>query len=96
MMECVALHTLPESSTPIIATAGLDFSIHIFAKVDDKFNKMCSLQGHEDWIRCLNFTTCDDGSVMLASASQDTRIRLWKISKGLEHTEKLQQLNVNV
>jgi WD40 repeat protein len=54
-----------------------------------KFSKALTLEGHEDWIRCLDFTQyprsdAQDGQVendvMLASGSQDGYIRLWRIS----------------
>lgn len=38
------------------------------------------MQGHQEWIRSLAFTQTDNGELILASGSQDTKIRLWKIS----------------
>jgi len=38
------------------------------------------LEGHEDWVRDLALTVTDDNHVLLASASQDHNIRLWKFS----------------
>lgn len=54
-----------------------------------KFSKALTLEGHEDWIRCLDFTRYPrseaqdsevETDVMLASGSQDGYIRLWRIS----------------
>lgn len=56
-----------------------------------------SLQGHENWVRSVDFTTytkdnvesnlafqkhykLKDGDLLLASASQDKYVRLWKMS----------------
>lgn len=79
-MESVALTTLPESNIPILATGGLDSQVHIFVLQEDTFKQVCALQGHQDWIKVLEFTSCDDKSVLLASGSQDAKIRLWKIA----------------
>ena len=38
------------------------------------------LEGHQDWIRALSFAHADDGSLLLASASQDSYVRLWKFA----------------
>lgn len=87
MMESCALSFLPNSSIPCVVTGGLDFVIHVYLPTNTinqeytEFKQACVLQGHEDWIRAMEFTTLDDGSVMLASASQDYRVRLWKFSK---------------
>ena len=45
------------------------------------------MEGHQDWIRCLTFTSCDNGSLFLASASQDNKIRLWAIAPVFENSE---------
>jgi elongator complex protein 2 len=93
MMESVSLTFLPQSRTVCVATGGLDALIHIYIRTaEKKYTKMCSLSGHQDWIRALRFVTCDDGDVVLASASQDTKIRLWKVKKRAldeEQTEKV-------
>lgn len=62
-----------------------------------QFTKLVALQGHQDWIRSLDFATCDDGSLLLASASQDTKIRLWKIadSAAAESHSLLSSLNTS-
>jgi len=43
-----------------------------------KFELAMRLEGHEDWIRCVCCTQSDDGALMVASASQDKHIRLWR------------------
>lgn len=46
---------------------------------ENAFDKIEELIGHEDWVRGLDFIKWN-GCVMLASSSQDSFIRLWKIS----------------
>jgi elongator complex protein 2 len=51
-----------------------------------QFSHAISLEGHEDWIRCLSFTSYPSSSsssgadLLLASGSQDNYIRLWRVS----------------
>uniref|UniRef100_A0AAY5JY47 Elongator complex protein 2 n=1 Tax=Esox lucius TaxID=8010 RepID=A0AAY5JY47_ESOLU len=40
--------------------------------------EVLSLQGHEDWIRGVEWT-CVDGDLLLASCAQDCLIRVWKL-----------------
>lgn len=61
---------------------------------------MHTLQGHDNWVRDLSFATFtgdyklniansfEKGDLMLASASQDKYIRLWKISSYIHTTNK--------
>jgi WD40 repeat protein len=46
-----------------------------------QFEHSTILSGHEDWVRSLAFRakSADDTILILASGSQDTTIRLWKI-----------------
>ncbi|KAG5678159.1 hypothetical protein PVAND_007854 [Polypedilum vanderplanki] len=44
------------------------------------FEKFEELIGHEDWVRGLDFVKEENGDVLLASSSQDSFIRLWRIS----------------
>lgn len=50
----------------------------------DGFTKAITLEGHEDWIRCLDFAFHGDEDLMLASGSQDGYIRLWRFSRDLQ------------
>jgi WD40 repeat protein len=43
------------------------------------FTSQCSLAGHEDWVGSLCTHVGPDRSMFLASASQDTFIRIWKL-----------------
>ncbi|KAI8059417.1 WD40-repeat-containing domain protein [Gilbertella persicaria] len=96
----LALSYLPESKTPILASGHTDKLISIYAQQSGKFEKMHVLQGHDNWVRDLAFATYtatendgnnqffQEGDLMLASASQDKYIRLWKISAHIPATAK--------
>lgn len=45
-----------------------------------KFIKVDTLTGHENWVRGIDITTVNDTDLLIASSSQDTFIRLWRIS----------------
>ena len=80
MMDCVCLSLLGASHIPILAVGGVDSLIHLFIYVNNKFIKLFSLQGHQDWIRSLSFATLDNNDILLASSSQDCKIRIWRIN----------------
>jgi elongator complex protein 2 len=82
----IALASLDESSI-VLAVAGTRSTIQIFVSQDTQFQLCATLTGHEGWIRALDFTreTEDQSSdLLLASASQDKYIRLWRIHRGEE------------
>jgi elongator complex protein 2 len=82
----LALAKLDESST-VLAVAGTRATIQIFISQDTQFHLSATLTGHEGWIRALDFTreTSDPNSdLLLASASQDKYIRLWRLHQGDE------------
>lgn len=69
-----------------------------------QFEKVVSLQGHTDWIRSIDIMTFTntpenahwssqfkDGDLVIASASQDKYIRLWKVSALLENENAKKQ-----
>jgi elongator complex protein 2 len=82
----LALAKLDGSST-VLAVAGTRATIQIFVSHDTQFHLSATLTGHEGWIRALHFTreTSDPNSdLLLASASQDKYIRLWRLHQGNE------------
>lgn len=82
----VKLCALPDSGI-LLAYATDDDKIHLQGENYPKcFEKVEALFGHEDWVRGLDFTTDDNGDVLLATSSQDTFIRLWRISPMQEET----------
>ena len=105
-VECCALHLLPNSQTPLLALGGVGGAgscrgseIHLYlpeycdGTTKLRFHKVVTLKGHEDWIRCLSFVTCDDGTVLLASSAQDNFIRLWKLEVGGEEPAAVERTN---
>lgn len=77
---------LPATSVPMMACGGNDMLVHLYYR-DAKagFVKCHTLHGHEDWVRGISFGMCADNSLFLASCSQDSVIRIWKISPSSDH-----------
>lgn len=88
----LALSVLPSppSALPglILAVAGSSPSISVYVSPSpsSSFSSQATLSGHENWIRSLSFTSEDqadpESDLILASASQDKYIRLWRIHRG--------------
>ncbi|RMZ87222.1 hypothetical protein DV736_g5551, partial [Chaetothyriales sp. CBS 134916] len=70
-----------------IAAAGTRNDIQVYSaenllKENPVIQHCATLTGHEGWIRSLALTSNSDGCYMLASASADKYIRLWKFTEG--------------
>ena len=94
---CLALVSLTgASNTPnawLLAAAGTSNRIQIFAgsetppAQDVRFSLEATLSGHEGWVRSLDFAWEDTSGgphsdLLLASASQDKYVRLWRVHRG--------------
>ncbi|KAM0791282.1 hypothetical protein ACM66B_005756 [Microbotryomycetes sp. NB124-2] len=96
----MALSYLPNSQSLVLAVGCTENKIQIYStRTSDNINfvKSLSLEGHSDWVRCLDFTTpmpvsnegqgstsnydVSPGQVFLASGSQDNYIRLWRFTR---------------
>jgi elongator complex protein 2 len=80
----IAISSLDDISC-ILAVAGTKSSIQIYVSREDQFSLTATLTGHEGWIRSLSFTRELEGhssDLLLASASQDRYIRLWRVHEG--------------
>ncbi|ROT39177.1 elongator complex protein [Sodiomyces alkalinus F11] len=74
----------------VLAAAGTRDTIQIFladaaGKATPEFALQATLTGHEGWIRSLDFTRESgdpQSDLLLASASQDKYIRLWRFHRG--------------
>lgn len=76
-----------DADSMVLAVAGTRPTIQIFVSRDTQFQLSATLTGHEGWIRALDFTreTSDLSSdLLLASASQDKYVRLWRFHRGNE------------
>lgn len=83
--------TSASKAETILAVAGTKASIQIYVSKGIDYSSGCfeliaSLTGHEAWIRSLTITAeninDDFSDLLLASASQDRYIRLWRIHRG--------------
>ena len=82
----VAITSLTVSSM-ILAVGGTKNTVQIYVSQDDEFKLATTLSGHEGWIRALEFVEDTNGGcpdLLLASASQDRYIRLWRVHQGDE------------
>ncbi|CAA7395598.1 unnamed protein product [Spirodela intermedia] len=86
-MVALSLAKLPgQEGTLVLAMGGLDHKIHLYCgDSTGKFLQSCTLKGHTDWIRSLDFSLpvhskSGESSIFLVSSSQDKNIRIWKIS----------------
>lgn len=78
-----------DGKTLVLAVAGTTTTVHIYAAESSEdrpsFQRRAVLAGHEAWVRALSFTLdkqSNTGDILLASASQDKYIRLWRLHRG--------------
>ncbi|KAF9107093.1 Elongator subunit elp2 [Mortierella sp. AM989] len=55
--QAIAISYLPETTIPIMAVGSTDNRISIYVMQSNQFDKMLSLQGHDNWVRSLDFAT---------------------------------------
>ncbi|KAI9881406.1 MAG: hypothetical protein M1830_003413 [Pleopsidium flavum] len=85
----LALAPLTTSGSLVLAVGGTRSSVQIYVKDHVRrqgdFSLQATLTGHEGWVRSLSFTEERNrvhGDILLASASQDKYIRLWRVREG--------------
>ncbi|KAF7561605.1 hypothetical protein G7046_g2562 [Stylonectria norvegica] len=73
----------------VLAAAGTRDTVQIFTAAAQteglEFQVQATLSGHEGWVRSLSFaneSTKPGGDILLASASQDKYVRIWRIHQG--------------
>ncbi|KAG0160429.1 hypothetical protein PDIDSM_7958 [Penicillium digitatum] len=78
-----------DSDKPLVlAVAGTTTKVQIYVSETSigkpEFKRRAVLAGHEAWIKALSFTQDKQGNgdILLASASQDRYIRLWRLRRG--------------
>ena len=81
-------------SIPMLLVGGTDCSLNVYVQSSrGEFEKRLSLVGHSDWIRSISVAKFNDSSsntnadynlddLMIATASQDSYIRIWRVSVG--------------
>lgn len=75
-----ALAQLP-SGEVALAVAGTMISVQLYVKAQGEFELQATLSGHEGWVRSLDFLSRPGSDLLLASASQDKYVRLWRFGK---------------
>ena len=82
----LALHSLGTGEDLVLAASGTKSIVQVYvASKNDEFCHQVTLPGHQGWIRSLGITQereSADSDLLLASASQDKYIRLWRITQG--------------
>ena len=83
----LSLSALQQGGPLVLAVAGTTTVVQVFAaeRADPRFKLCATLSGHEAWVRSLSFTQdkqSKNGELLLASASQDKYIRLWRVHRG--------------
>uniref|UniRef100_T1J327 Elongator complex protein 2 n=1 Tax=Strigamia maritima TaxID=126957 RepID=T1J327_STRMM len=72
--------TLPNTNVPLLA-CGFDTSnVVLYVEQNAIFENMHVLHGHEDWVRCIDIVA-NDNYLFMATGSQDSLIRIWKMYK---------------
>lgn len=100
MCNALNLLKLPSMNTnniTILLVSGcVDSKIHLRAATLDfetkripEFSYMGSLSGHEEWITSISSYCDSDNNILLASGSQDCKVRIWRIASTFLHTESI-------
>ncbi|KAL9031415.1 MAG: hypothetical protein Q9196_000564 [Gyalolechia fulgens] len=79
----------------LLAAAGTKANVYIYVTSKDGLTHQATLSGHDGWIQSLAITVENDNTdadFLLASASQDKYIRLWRIHKTEESIQDRDQL----
>lgn len=84
--ELHLLHLRPNDSSSVCLLVGsVDGHIYMYtldaAQGERAFTLVGGLGGHEDWVTCINSFHCrEESALYFASGSQDSKIRLWRVS----------------
>ena len=85
LQETCAIETLENSD--FLATGGADARIHVYISKNNEFVYAVSLEGHVRNIRSLSFRS-NNGELWLASAGQDSFVRIWKFFKNFDENDE--------
>ncbi|OAP56973.1 hypothetical protein AYL99_09085 [Fonsecaea erecta] len=85
----LAINPFPSTSSPenaYLVAGGTRNDIQVYSidglSSTPQFHHHATLTGHEAWVRSLALTQAPDGGALLASASQDKYVRLWRFQLG--------------
>ncbi|MES1919020.1 Elongator subunit elp2 [Bonamia ostreae] len=91
--------TCHSKKTLFLAMAGVDSKIHVFSAnvfSEKTFQHRLSFEGHSDWIKSIKFVEKDfSENVFLASAGQDSKVIVWRLSLGLPEKNTLEYFKVS-
>ncbi|PAV64703.1 hypothetical protein WR25_26896 [Diploscapter pachys] len=82
---------------PLLACGTSKRLIDLYAQMEENLNsfiRVLSVTGHTDWIHSLAFNDSDN-HLLLASAGQDTYVRLWRIDVDVKDEEKALSVTKN-
>lgn len=82
----------------LIAFGGADEIVYLytFNTRNDEFTSIHQLIGHQDWIRAIDIAA-DSKCIYVASSSQDTFIRIWKIESNCSNAQpKINESAINI
>lgn len=90
------IHPLGPSSF-FIALGGTERLVRLYhtTATSDDLTLLVSIPGHRDWVRTLAFATDVNGETILATASTDTTVRLFRI-RSASHDMPVQPLRFNL
>ncbi|KAL6719593.1 Elongator subunit elp2 [Lecanora helva] len=81
----LSLHKLEGHGETVLAIAGTTSIVQVFILTEsENFTLQATLTGHEGWVRSLAFSKesyAPSSDLVLASASQDKYIRLWRFTR---------------
>ncbi|KAL2432464.1 Elongator complex protein 2 [Exophiala dermatitidis] len=82
----LAVGLFPSGDSGFLVVGGTRNDMQVYSveglSSTPRFRLCASLKGHEAWIRSLALTPHPEGGFLLASASQDKYVRLWRFHEG--------------
>uniref|UniRef100_A0A8C1EAM5 Elongator complex protein 2 n=2 Tax=Cyprinus carpio TaxID=7962 RepID=A0A8C1EAM5_CYPCA len=88
-------------AVPVLACGGDDSRVHLYVQLNGQFQRLLTLSGHEDWVRCVEWATKGKNKLWLASCSQDCLIRVWRLfakaaTEPVQQTDAVLKMKENV
>ena len=100
--QCSAIGVTDDASCTLIALGFADNNVRIFSKStvdnteEEDFSLCCTLSGHQNWVRSVDFVNIGTSRMLLATGGQDRHIRLWSIElEDDEEHDQSDQISLN-